>query len=133
MKIDREIVEQAVQSLEKATQMLAFMSKQDDKYTEAWEELRIVGLTPLIIALDKQNKRSRRSQRNHKDVMNKGKPTLKWDLDSGEGSIGNLDSFRQEFNTIMRLDLLQDWIHDLQEEYNETIGIEFSEDPRKKT
>ena len=65
--------------------------------------------------------------------MSKGKPTLKWDLDSGEGSIGNLESFRQELNPVMRLDLLQDWIHDLQEEYNETIGIEFSEDPRKKT
>lgn len=56
--------------------------------------------------------------------MNKGKPTLKWDLENGEGSIGNLDSFR-EFDPIMRLDLLKDWINDLQEEYNFTLEKDF--------
>lgn len=48
--------------------------------------------------------------------MNSGKPTLKWDLDNGEGSIGNLDKFRQ-LDGLMRMDLLTDWMADLQNEY----------------
>jgi hypothetical protein len=53
--------------------------------------------------------------------MSKGKPTLKWDLDNGEGSIGNLDSFRQELDPLMRLDLLKDWVDLLDEEYDRAL------------
>jgi hypothetical protein len=44
------------------------------------------------------------------------KPTFKWNLDNGEGSIGNLEKFRL-MDPLLRLDLLQDWIHDLSVEY----------------
>jgi hypothetical protein len=44
------------------------------------------------------------------------KPTFKWNLDNGEGSIGNLEKFRL-MDPLVRLDLLQDWIHDLSVEY----------------
>jgi hypothetical protein len=44
------------------------------------------------------------------------KPTFKWNLDDGEGSIGNLEKFRL-LDPLVRLDLLQDWIHDLSVEY----------------
>lgn len=47
--------------------------------------------------------------------MNKGKPTLKWDLDNGEGSIGNTESFRQ-LDPLLRCDLLNDWIYELNKE-----------------
>lgn len=58
--------------------------------------------------------------------MNYGKPTFKWDLDWGEGTIGNLEKFR-EADSLLRLDLLSDWIHALQEEY-ELAYFEFVED-----
>lgn len=48
--------------------------------------------------------------------MNSGKPTFKWDLSDGEGSIGNLDKFRQ-LDGLMRMDLLNDWMADLHNEY----------------
>jgi len=48
--------------------------------------------------------------------MNYGKPTLKWDFENGEGSIGNLDKFR-ELDSLMRLDLLSDWISELEQEH----------------
>lgn len=48
--------------------------------------------------------------------MNSGKPTFKWNLDDGEGSIGNLDKFRQ-LDGLMRMDLLTDWMFELQKEY----------------
>ena len=48
--------------------------------------------------------------------MNKGKPTLKWDLDNGEGSIGNTESFRQ-LDPLLRCDILTDWIYELNKEY----------------
>ena len=47
----RTAAKQMLEALEKATYMLAFLSKQDDKYTEAWEELCLVGLIPLRAAL----------------------------------------------------------------------------------
>lgn len=47
--------------------------------------------------------------------MSYGKPTLKWDLESVEGSIGNLKKFR-ELDPLMRCDLLTDWIAALEEE-----------------
>lgn len=48
--------------------------------------------------------------------MNYGKPTFKWDLENGEGSIGNLDKFRQ-LDSLLKLDLLSDWVTDLQQEH----------------
>lgn len=48
--------------------------------------------------------------------MNARKPTLKWDLDNGEGSIGNTESFRQ-LDPLLRCDLLTDWISDLHNEH----------------
>jgi hypothetical protein len=48
------------------------------------------------------------------------KPTLKANFYAGEGEIGNLDEFRKH-DTLMRLDLLKDWIYDLEQEYNRTF------------
>jgi hypothetical protein len=48
--------------------------------------------------------------------MRTNKPTFKWSFDSGEGSIGNLEAFR-ELDPLMRCDLLGDWIYDLQAEH----------------
>jgi hypothetical protein len=50
--------------------------------------------------------------------MNKGKPTFKWDLENGEGSIGNLDAFRQ-LDPLLRCDILTDWIYDLNKEHEQ--------------
>lgn len=50
--------------------------------------------------------------------MNKGKPTLKWDLDNGEGSIGNTESFRQ-LDPLLRCDILTDWIYELNKEHEQ--------------
>lgn len=49
--------------------------------------------------------------------MNAGKPTFKWDLYNGEGSIGNTESFRQ-LNPLLRCDILGDWISDLENEHD---------------
>jgi len=48
--------------------------------------------------------------------MSGAKITLKADFDNGEGSIGNLDAWR-EHDALLRADLLQDWIRQLQAEY----------------
>lgn len=48
--------------------------------------------------------------------MSGAKLTLKANFDEGTGSIGNLDAWRQH-DALLRADLLQDWIHDLQKEY----------------
>ena len=48
--------------------------------------------------------------------MNAGKPTLKWDLYSGEGSVGNTEAFRQ-LDPLLRCDILGDWINGLQNEH----------------
>lgn len=45
------------------------------------------------------------------------KPTLRWSNTSGEGSLGNLDKFRQ-MDWIYRADALKDWIFELQKEYD---------------
>lgn len=50
--------------------------------------------------------------------MNKGKPTLKWDLDNGEGSIGNTEAFRQ-LDPLLRCDILTDWIYELNKEHEQ--------------
>lgn len=50
--------------------------------------------------------------------MNKGKPTFKWDLENGEGSIGNIDAFRQ-LDPLLRCDILTDWIYDLNKEHEQ--------------
>jgi hypothetical protein len=44
------------------------------------------------------------------------KPTFKWSFDCGEGSIGNLEAFR-ELDPLMRCDLLTDWIYELEAEH----------------
>lgn len=48
--------------------------------------------------------------------MSNAKLTLKANFDNGEGSIGNLDAWR-EHDALLRADILQDWIRDLQNEY----------------
>jgi hypothetical protein len=50
--------------------------------------------------------------------MNKGKPTFKWDLENGEGSIGNIDAFRQ-LDPLLRCDILTDWIYELNKEHEQ--------------
>lgn len=52
--------------------------------------------------------------------MKAGKPTFKWRLDDGEGSIGNLEEFRK-FDPLLRADLLKDWIGDLNVEYEKAL------------
>jgi hypothetical protein len=47
------------------------------------------------------------------------KPTLKWDLYKGKGSIGNQVRFRL-MDPLLRLDLLRDWIYALEAEYELT-------------
>ena len=61
--------------------------------------------------------------------MNKGKPTLKWDLENGEGSIGNIESFRQ-LDPLLRCDILTDWIYALNLEH-EQASEDFMEYLRK--
>ena len=62
--------------------------------------------------------------------MNKGKPTLKWDLDNGEGSIGNTEFFRQ-LDPLLRCDILNDWIYELNKEYKlaQREGMKILEGP----
>ena len=55
------------------------------------------------------------------------KPTLC--VKNSEGVIGNLDRFRNE-DFIIRLDFLQDWIFELQNEYNLTLRIMEEEDKK---
>jgi hypothetical protein len=49
------------------------------------------------------------------------KPTFKIDTNNFEGSIGNLENFR-ELDKVARADLLQDWLTELIEEYNLTLN-----------
>ena len=55
------------------------------------------------------------------------KPTLC--VKDSEGVIGNLDRFRDQ-DFIIRLDFLQDWIFELQDEYNLTLRIMDEEDKK---
>ena len=48
--------------------------------------------------------------------MRTNKPTFKWDFWAGEGSIGNLEAFR-ELAPLLRCDLLTDWIYELEAEH----------------
>jgi hypothetical protein len=50
------------------------------------------------------------------------KPTFKANLDLGEGSIGNLTKFRESGNSVLRADLLRDWIYELEKEYESTLN-----------
>jgi hypothetical protein len=45
------------------------------------------------------------------------KPTLKADVDCGEGTVGIPDDWRK-YDPLLRMDLLKDWIHELEEEYD---------------
>jgi hypothetical protein len=58
--------------------------------------------------------------------MSTTKPTLKADWFNGEGKIGNLKEWREQHNCVLRADLLQDWIYDLQMEYEATLTECFS-------
>jgi hypothetical protein len=49
------------------------------------------------------------------------KPTFKINTNNFEGSIGNLENFR-ELDEVARADLLQDWITELIQEYNLTLN-----------
>jgi hypothetical protein len=48
------------------------------------------------------------------------KPTLKANWFEGSGEIGNLEEWRKH-DMMLRADLLQDWIHDLEQEYQLTL------------
>jgi hypothetical protein len=50
-------------------------------------------------------------------------------IKDSEGVIGNLDRFRDQ-DFIIRLDFLQDWIFELQDEYNLTLRIMDEEDKK---
>jgi hypothetical protein len=52
------------------------------------------------------------------------KPTFKIKMGDFEGCIGNLEKFR-ELDLMERADLLQDWIVELIDEYNETLDLLF--------
>lgn len=47
------------------------------------------------------------------------KPTLKWNIDDGEGDVGNLENFRQ-LDPLTRCDILGDWLGIFQAEYERT-------------
>jgi hypothetical protein len=47
----------------------------------------------------------------------KKKLILKADFVNGEGSVGNIDEWR-EHDALLRADILKDWIYDLQQEYD---------------
>ena len=51
--------------------------------------------------------------------LHHSKVSLKANFETGEGGIGNLEAWR-EHNPLLRLDLLKDWIYDLQSEYDMT-------------
>jgi len=48
------------------------------------------------------------------------KLTLKADFFNGEGSIGNIEKWR-EHDPLLRADILNDWIYELSEEYNYAV------------
>lgn len=50
--------------------------------------------------------------------MRQTKLTLKWNLSEGEGSIGNIESFRS-LDPLLRCDILSDWINGLNEEHEQ--------------
>jgi hypothetical protein len=63
------------------------------------------------------------------------KPTFKANFDSGEGSIGNLEKFREAHDGLMRADLLKDWIYFLEIEYQQALddmNIEFARLAKKR-
>jgi len=49
------------------------------------------------------------------------KPTFKANIQTGEGSIGNWDKFR-ELDIMFRADLLQDWLFEIDAEYSKTLA-----------
>jgi hypothetical protein len=52
--------------------------------------------------------------------MSTAKPTLKANWSEGSGEIGNLDEWRKH-DMMLRADLLQDWLYDLEKEYQLTL------------
>jgi hypothetical protein len=60
------------------------------------------------------------------------KPTFRANFESGEGSIGNLEKFRESHNALMRADLLQDWVGELTQEYEIAIKELYNELNRQR-
>lgn len=60
------------------------------------------------------------------------KPTFRANLNDGEGSIGNLEKFREAYDPLMRADLLKDWIGELTQEYEIAVKGLFNESKRKR-
>ena len=56
--------------------------------------------------------------------MSTPKPTFKVNIHTGEGSIGNWEKFR-ELDIMFRADLLQDWLFEIDAEYNKTLAHVF--------
>jgi hypothetical protein len=52
--------------------------------------------------------------------MSTAKPTLKANWSEGSGEIGNLEEWRKH-DMMLRADLLQDWLHGLEKEYQLTL------------
>ena len=50
------------------------------------------------------------------------KLTLRADFDSGEGSIGNIEAWRQEHSGLLRADILKDWLYELSIEYELAVS-----------
>lgn len=49
------------------------------------------------------------------------KPTFNANIHTGEGSLGNMEKFR-ELDIMLRADLLQDWLFELDAEYSKTLA-----------
>jgi len=49
--------------------------------------------------------------------MRNAKLTLKANFETGEGDIGNIDKWAEN-EPLLKVDILRDWIHLLQDEYN---------------
>ena len=54
--------------------------------------------------------------------------TLKADYGTGEGCLGNVDKWRDGVHSFMRIDLLNDWIYDLQQEYDLAMEEYYTEE-----
>ena len=56
------------------------------------------------------------------------KMTLRADYEAGEGSLGNVEKWRDEVHSFMRIDLLNDWIYDLKQEYDVAMEDYYTEE-----
>lgn len=51
-----------------------------------------------------------------KEIMRFSRPTLRMNLEGGQGEVGNLDAFR-ELDPLLQVDILLDWLADLRAEH----------------